>query len=167
MTKRKMPPQKPGKSEQGYETPWVFTRAVEKYFGVKLQLDLAATEGTQKAPRFISPEEDSFTVNWSRRCKGAMWLNPPFGNIPKWAAKCALEAERFKHDGQRIFLLTPAAISTNYFARDIWPFARVYAITGRMTFVGEEAGYIKDLMLSVYGGPSSSEFDTWGWRKWA
>lgn len=159
---RKMPRQKPNRSRQDYATPWDFIEAVERRFG-KLEVDLAATKANAKAPWCVTPEQDSLSISWAERFADKLcWLNPPFGNIEKWAAKCAQESEKFRKG--RILFLTPASVGARWFERHVHNRANVLTLLSRLTFVGEDQSYPKDLMLSVYGRGALHGFDTWDWR---
>jgi phage N-6-adenine-methyltransferase len=154
---RKVPRQKPHQSEQDVATPWELIRAVEARFGA-IKFDLAATEENAKAPAFWTAEDDSLQQDWTK-LTGNLWLNPPYGDIPPWAQKCKeSRAPRFE---RRIFLLTPASVSTEWFNDNVHGHARVLAIRPRIKFVGHDSPYPKDLILSCYGEPPG--FDTWRW----
>src|SRR5690606_17204709 len=84
----RMPAQKPGRSAQDYATPRVFLDAVERRFG-RIRWDLAAHELNAVCDLWIGEHQDSLTVPWAEQCRGLCWLNPPFGDIEPWAAKCA------------------------------------------------------------------------------
>lgn len=169
-------------SEQVVSTPWEFTRAVEKKFG-PLAWDLAATDDNAKAPRWITPEQDTFKQDWANLLEGGLgWLNPEFDPMAKWVAKCTLEQIRCAE----FVALSPAAISTNWFWTYVQPFATVYSITPRICFEGSHnvfppkhprAGerkcdescvgccpYPKDLMLSHYCANPSHELQRWKWK---
>jgi phage N-6-adenine-methyltransferase len=156
--KRTGPSVKRGKSFQGYQTPPEFIRAVELRFGL-IRYDLAATEDNRQALRFISPEQDAFTVEWHKlHSHGLLWLNPPYKNIRRWVKKCADEAVL----GAHIALLIPASVSTNYFADYVHGYSLVMPIRPRLVFVGETQPYPKDLMLCLYRGTSG--FEPWRWK---
>ena len=158
------PRQKPGKSRQDFETPDEFIRAVEQRFG-RLSCDLAANDdlggpgANHKAPLWWGPGQDALVQDWTRLA-GNLWLNPPFGQIPRWAAKCAASAG----DGRRIIMLSPASIGTNWFADHVHGRALVLALNPRITFVGESHPYPKDLMITVWGPKSWIGLDVWRWR---
>lgn len=167
------------RSKQDYSTPKIFIEAVEKRFG-KLVWDLAATEDNAKAPKFITPEQDSLAHGWPVEL-GPYWLNPPFDNITPWAAKCA---EKYLRG--TILFLTPAAVGSNWFRDYVWGKAKVIALNGRIIFDGqvEPEGwqekhpgkiwkpevYPKDLILSVYNPTLTMcegldrPFEVWDWR---
>jgi phage N-6-adenine-methyltransferase len=148
-------------SKQDYGTPADFLDAVARRFG-RLDVDLAATAADAKAPVFVTPEQDSFTVSWSDEFIGStMWLNPPFANLGLWARKCSAEAEALLRG--RILMLSPAAVGSNWFAQHVHRKAMVLALSPRITFVGETHPYPKDLILSVYGAGLWG-FDVWRWK---
>lgn len=154
-----MPVQKPGRSKQDYATPWNFIDAVESRFG-KLYVDLAATAKNSKAPRYITPQEDSLSVDWSQWKNRVCWLNPPYSRIEPWARKCA-EFASFGGEGRLLFL-TPASVGANWFAKFVYQKSIVIALNGRITFVGETLPYPKDCILSVFGAGLSG-FEVWKW----
>lgn len=156
-----MPRQKPHRSVQEVSTPRNFIDAVEARFG-QLHVDLAASTENAKAPRFIGEEEDSLASEWRRFGGRRMWLNPPFGEIAPWSAKCAATSRLLKPSG-RIFLLVPASTGANWFAEHVWRRARVLFLQGRLTFEGHDAPYPKDLVLAVYGARPGAEI--WDWRR--
>ena len=156
--KKTGPSVKRGISKQNYGTPPEFVAAVERCFGV-ITWDLAAEPHNAKCERFISPEHDSFTVPWHKLDpQGLLWLNPPFGEIPRWVKKCRAEMEL----GARIAMLVPASVSTNYYAEQIHRRVLVRPIRPRLTFVGEPQPYPKDLMLCLFGDPP--DFEPWRWK---
>lgn len=168
-----MPEQKPGRSKQDYGTPVEFLAAVRKRFGiVDFDWDLAAHEKNHVVHNYLGQGgsvADSLAVDW-RVLRGRhefkdrhLWLNPPFGQIAPWAAKCAFSTE--KQTGLTIYFLTPASVGANWFAEHVFPWAKVYALQGRLSFNGKNS-YPKDCMLSVFsGGIGAGEFDVWDWRK--
>ena len=155
------PMQKPGSSRQDFGTPRPFLDAVEWRFG-KIAVDLAAHEGNHVCERYFGSggdAPDSLTHPWPVDSGGPLWLNPEFGNIAPWVAKCAA------YRGSRtILVLTPASIGTNWFADCVHRKAIVLGLSGRLSFDGK-APYPKDLMLSVYAPSGANHFDVWDWRK--
>lgn len=160
---RKMPAQKPGKSKQDYRTPRVFLDAVERKFGT-ITIDLASKREDRVVAAYISPMRDSLKVRW-KVPTGVGWLNPPFDNIGLWSRKCCVESLDLL-DQNAIVMLTPASIGSDWFDKYVWGRARVYALKGRITFVGETAGYPKDLMISLYTRvpPKENRLEIWDWR---
>lgn len=154
---------KRGRSKQDHGTPREFLDAVEKRFG-PIAWDLAAHSGNHVANNWIGPDHcdaefsDSLAFDWDR-LPGVLWLNPEFANIAPWAAKCSYH--RFRQSP--ILLLTPASIGTDWFEEHVKDRAFVIGLSPRMTFVGSDDPYPKDLMLSVfYAGLSG--FSTWRWK---
>ncbi len=157
-----MPKQKPGLSKQDYGTPDNFLAAVSNRFGV-LDVDLAARRDNAVAPSYVTPEEDSFRIDWVDHFGGCnCWLNPPFDDIAPWAAKCADYAMRSASG--RILFLTPASIGANWYRDHVAGQGYVIALNGRLTFKGETKPYPKDCILTVFGSQISG-FEVWNWKK--
>jgi len=165
------PEQKPGKSKQDYGTPWDLIRAVEKRFGTFVW-DLAATKENAKAPRFITPEEDSLKVDWPTGgddARGNLWLNCEFAHISPWAKKCAEHVERLAF-GRLLVLLTPASVGANWFFNYVHGRALVIPLRPRFAFEGQPINpktgkadpYPKDCMISVFG--EKPGFEPWKWK---
>lgn len=164
---RVMPIQKPGKSVQEVGTPRVFLDAVEARFG-KIVVDLAADESNHVVSRWCGPGSEALfrdalqpgcQWNWSM-FKGLRWLNPPYGEIGKWADKCA---EQSAIGPCRIAFLVPASVGTNWFASYVDRQALVLFLSPRLTFVGHAQSYPKDLILAIYG--ERPGYECWRWRK--
>ena len=113
--------------------------------------DLAASEANAKADAWYDEEMNALGRPWHQinAPGGMLWLNPPFDDIAPWAEKCA--AESVQPGCAPILLLTPASIGTNWFRDFVFRHALVFALNGRIKFVGASDPYPKDLMLSVYG----------------
>jgi hypothetical protein len=176
------PSVKRGQSEQIVSTPWEFIRAVEKKFG-PIAWDLAATDENRKADSWITPETDTYSVNWAKVLNGALgWLNPEFDPMVIAVQKCAMEQRR----GANVLALGPASVSTNWFWDHVKPFATVYTLTPRICFEGSHnvfppahprAGqrkcnescvgccpYPRDLMLGHYCANPNHELQRWKWK---
>lgn len=154
------PAQKPHRSKQNYATPREFLSAVEARFG-RIVFDLAAEPETSAAGlAFFSKEDDALTQDWggSTPEPGWLWLNPPFGDIASFAAKCAEESAK----GAKILMLVPASIGSNWFRDHVLGKAMVLGLNPRMSFDGI-AMYPKDLMLCVYAHGVNG-FDQWRWK---
>jgi DNA N-6-adenine-methyltransferase Dam len=172
-----MPAQKPHRSKQDYATPKEFIEAVERDFG-NIAWDLAAHVGNTVCDNYCyfgpdHPSEhfrDAFACEWSATIRqGLLWLNPPFGSIAPWAAKCAYESRR----GANILLLVPASVGSNWFWDHVAPYAHVYAVSPRLSFDGKHP-FPKDLILAEYRPPervvmgpmvSSTAFSRYRWRE--
>jgi len=154
------PIQKPSRSKQDYGTPQVFIEAVEARFG-SLTADLAATLANKKAAQFIAPENDSLSVPWAELWpEGNLWLNPPYGDLYTWTAKCKQESKK-RHG--LILALLPAGIGALWFFDNVKKHAMTLALAPRLTFEGCTAPYPKDCILSVFGYGFRG-FDCWNWR---
>lgn len=146
---RSEPLQKPGRSFQAYGTPWPLIRAVELRWG-PIYMDLAAHDNgdNAKAARWIGPHADSLRCDWAALLDGQLgWLNPEFGDIDPWAAKCRREAER----GARFLMLTPAAIGTEWFAQHVYGHALVIGIRPRPIFEVTLTGELPTAQLGLFG----------------
>jgi phage N-6-adenine-methyltransferase len=171
-----MPARKPGNSKQDYGTPWPLIRAIEARWG-PLTIDLAARADNAKAPRFITPEQDSLAQDWDAQIGfGLGWLNPEFADIAPWAKKCA------SCELASLFMLTPASIGAEWFAEYCELKTKIVALRPRIKYEGchnldknkertcDEsclgcASYPKDCMLTLWGSRFKDEpvFQTWRW----
>ena len=168
---RVMPAQKPHRSEQIVGTPWELIDVVEARFG-RLHFDLAATADNCKVrnggkvmrnARFgpDSPEgTDALTQDWSALGKNLCWLNPPYGNIKEWAAKCFMAGRR----GPQIFFLIPASVGSNWWAEYVDQQAFVYFLSPRLVFQNHTSSYPKDIALCHYNGPRKAGYECWRWK---
>ncbi len=156
-----MPRQKPGSSNQDVGTPPALLEAVIARFG-PIAYDMAADRSNHVVRLWCGPGtcwEDGLEAPWSKIVHGGWaWVNPPFGELVRWSAKCAAEHEL----GARILLLAPAAVGSEWFARNVEGRAYVYALRPRVTFVGHTAPYPKDLLLCAYD--LATGFRSWRWR---
>lgn len=147
-------------SRQDYETPTDFLDAVEARFG-ELEVDLAATDENHKCAQWVTPEEDSLSIDWVERFGSVRcWLNPPYANIDPWARKCADYATRARTG--RLFFLVPASVGANWYREWVHEKAYVIALNGRLTFVGMITPYPKDCILCVFGAGVRG-FEVWKW----
>lgn len=161
-----MPKQKPGKSKQDYVTPDDFLDAVKRRLKVNwFYRDLAARADNAKATRWITPEENSLVTPWDIPIDITrpgfilwQWLNPEFGRIAPWAKRC-FDYSKTEH----VALLTPASVGANWWRDYVDGTARVLLLNGRITFVGEEAGYPKDCTLSLFGPTIVPGYEVWTW----
>ena len=166
MMARKMPKQKPGKSETIVRTPPEFLQAVKRFLGIKyFAIDLAALPNNSVGLGHYTPKDDALSKVWSKYVKvDWCWLNPPYDNIRPWAKKCAEESKK----GVRIAFLIPASVGSNWWRDYVHEKARVYFLNGRLTFLyadgtRHKGPYPKDLALVLYGDEPG--YDVWNWRK--
>lgn len=150
------------RKKQDVGTPPEFLAAVVKRWGA-LTWDLAATQGNSVAlGNYFSPEQDSLAHDWLGLGQ-RLWLNPPFGKIPAFANRCRQWTRRNDNgDGALLFLLTPAAVDSNWYRDYVHDLARVFFLSPRIRFVGEKDPFPKPLMLSVFGLDAGFEF--WKWK---
>ena len=154
------PKQKPGKSRQDYQTPIEFVRAVRGLLGiVDFDIDLAADTRNRVCREFYSQRKSAFDHTWRVR-NGWNWCNPPFTKIGPWVER-GLEMTRDR-EAQTCFLL-PASVSSNWFAEWAHQKALVLFVRPRLTFVGCDDPYPKDLMLLLYSPAVPPGYDTWRW----
>ena len=149
-------------SNQIVRTPVDFIYAVEQRFGT-ITWDLAANSDNCQVnddrEAYFGPEskhgENAFLQEW-QGLGGLAWLNPPFADIEPWARKCA---ESFMKYRQRIALLIPAGVCTNYVIDYVKPFAYVFECTPR-PFKKE----VRDVILALYEPSHYVGRETWRWR---
>lgn len=150
-----------GNSDQSIATPWEFIHAIEARWNIEFSVDLASEEITSKARYCITPEMDTFTVNWTDRLRGDVgWLNPPFNPVEPFLKKCVEEA----HKGARLIVLTRGDLCTNWYWDLIHPNAAIYAIQPRLQFVGQTAPYPFPLILSTWNLPFKEKLNRWRWK---
>jgi phage N-6-adenine-methyltransferase len=155
----KMPVQKPHSSKQDYETPPELIASVQRRFGV-IDFDLAASPENAKALRFFTKTDDAIQQNWSLgpRVRVA-WCNPEFAHCEDYAKK----ASEVRWLRRWTLLLVPMG-TQDWACEFLWGKAYVLKLNGRVTFVGADQGYPKDLVLAVYGFGVAGE-EVWDWRK--
>lgn len=160
---RKMPAQRPGKSETVVQTPDDFIRAVKSMLGIKkFAVDLAASDDNAQARNYWTKEEDSLQRAWYLWLDTGdwAWLNPPYDRIELWVKKCVEEAAC---SGVRIAVLVPASTGSNWWAKWVDGHADIRLLNGRITFVGHDHPYPKDLALLLYG-TGYAGYSVWRWR---
>jgi hypothetical protein len=74
---------------------------------------------------------DGLALPWRGRC----FVNPDFGALAAWCAKCAAEARL----GAEVILLLPSRTDTAYWHDDVSTAALICHWRGRLRFVGAEA----------------------------
>ena len=149
-------------TKQDWRTPPAFIDAVERRFG-RISFDLAATIGhevTDGTHCAFSPEDDALSQNWGGALGPVAWLNPPYSDIRPWAMKLG---EECRHLPRWTLCLVPASMGSHWWADHVLGKCVALGVT-RMTFVGADAPYPKDLALLCYGyGVSGYGF--WDWKK--
>ena len=156
---RRMPRQKPGKSETVVATPWEFVNAVKSLVGIKhFDIDLAADATNSKGLGFLSKKDDSLSLDWDQLLEGGAWgwLNPPYDDIEPWVRKAA-------HANSHIAVLVPASVGSVWWHNFVHEECFILFPRPRITFVGHKYPYPKDLALLLYGSGETG-YDTWKWR---
>lgn len=168
---RKMPKQKPRRSNQIVGTPTEFLAAVERRLG-PLCVDLAANKNNAKCTMWLGPDgkhEDALAddVRWDHLWTpgGVLFCNPPYADINPWAEKANLTGL----SGARLALLVPASVGSTWYSNHIHRRAHVWFIQPRLSFDGI-GPYPKDVMLAVWnpprdpGGLVPNLFEVWNWK---
>lgn len=162
-------PENRAKSNQCWRTPPEFLDAIRVRFG-GIDFDLAATAGhsvTGDTSTSFTPEQDSLRQDWSRiwvpshdrpSCP-VRFLNPPFANLDPWARKVA----ECRYLPRWTLMLVPASMGSKWWADHVLDQTMVFGIP-RMTFVGADTVYPKDLAL-VASGYGVRGTGYWDWRK--
>lgn len=158
-----MPAQKPGKSEQAVGTPPRFLAAVRTRLGIEdFAVDLAASHDNYICEPYLTEEVNSLVQDWAAWTSGGWgWLNPPFADIYPWAEKCVMEASR----GAKVALLVPAATGASWWIDQVRGTGYVTYLQGRITFLGHEIGYPKDLAVVLYAPYLHGGSCTWRWTE--
>lgn len=156
---KKMPPQKPGKSEQSVATPPEFIRAAKRRLGIdEFAIDLAADDNNRITHTYYGEDTDSLKQSWL--WDGWCWLNPPYTDIKPWVEK-AWNESRY---GAHIAVLVPAAVGSNWWRNHVEGKAYITYLNGRITFVGHTTSYPKDLALLLYAPFLEGGHTTWRWK---
>ena len=173
---RKMPAQKPGKSEQSVGTPPEFLRSVLSFLDIEdFTIDLAAEKHNAVTSFYIGKKRDTFMVDW-HKYRGWCWLNPEYSRIAPYARKCAEEMEL----GAQIAVLIPASPGSNWWRDYVHGVADVRFLNGRVTFLDKDGQpiktrnkktgvwsvtpYPKDLALLLYSTQRKPGYHIWNWR---
>jgi phage N-6-adenine-methyltransferase len=136
MKTKEMPSQGNDLKQGVYRTDPEFMAVIrEKY---RIIGDLAASDDNAQAPLYLTEKEDSLSVNWKEfyeicvnsEGEGWLWLNPPYDNIGKWSAKCAMAS----FEGVKILFLVPAGVGSNWYRKYVEDFASVDMLNGRLVF---------------------------------
>lgn len=175
---RKMPRQKPGKSDTVVRTPPEFVRAVKGLLGIhEFDVDLAASHGNALAPEYFTEAEDSLSRSWHDVADKYIrppwfWLNPPYDDIRPWVEKCVEESA---YPNTKIAVLVPASTGANWWADYVDSQADIRLLNGRVTFLdrygepirspisGKPTPYPKDLALLLYG-TGFAGYSVWRWK---
>ena len=124
-----------------WATPVQVVESISKVMGSKPAADLAATPENAKAYIYFTEEDDLLSLHpatlarkFGRRW---VWLNPPYsrGNLPAFTEW----ANRYVEAGGEIVLLMPTSHGTNYFQKNVRPYAkRLLLAARRIKFVAPD-----------------------------
>lgn len=158
-SKRRMPAQKPGKSEQVVCTPPDFLKALKNKLGIKeFSWDLAADESNAVAAKFYTEEDDALIQPWT--VGGWAYCNPPYADIEPWVAKAGIESQM----GANVAMLLPASTGSNWWKHYVHEKCLVLLLNGRIKFIGHTNYYPKDLVTLIYS-PYARGYNVWTWRE--
>lgn len=144
---RRLPKQKPGQSDQSYQTPISLLEAIKVNVQIKgFDIDLAASPENTVCSKYFTEEDNALMQNW-KVGDGWNYCNPPFSDIEPWVAKAYYEAMT---NGAQTIVLVPASVGSNWWAKFVHEKAMVYFMNGRITFVGAKDPYPKDTALLFY-----------------
>lgn len=156
-----------GDSKQDWGTPAPFLDAVKRRLDIyNFIWDLAASAENSVVPgHFFNEEQNSLTRTWLHLgypddTTNWLWLNPPYKDITPWVAKCATESKA----GACIACLVPASTGANWWLNHVVNDAYILFLNGRLTFVGADAPYPRDLVLLLYTPFIRNGSAVWDWR---
>lgn len=157
-----IPIQKPHKSEQSVSTPPEFIKKVLQLLGVNyFDIDLAAdAKNTVAAHRWFDENDNSLIQSWIGGNGGWQWLNPPYSDIRPWVEKAWNESQK----GAKIAVLVPASVGSKWWSDFVDHKAHVLFLQPRLTFVGHEHPYPKDLALLLYTRYVHGGSRYWRWN---
>ncbi|HCM9414843.1 TPA: phage N-6-adenine-methyltransferase [Enterobacter hormaechei subsp. steigerwaltii] len=95
-----------------WRTPqWLFV-AIQRYIGVKFDVDVACNKENALLPNFIGVERDALTCEWGNPGTVA-FLNPPYSKITPWIDAAIREQAR----GVTTVMLIPQSLDTKWYER--------------------------------------------------
>lgn len=156
-------------SRQDYATPPELVALIADRFGVSFVIDLAADGTNAKAPNFLTASDDSLSRDWNAEMARtvefdllpgpAAWINPPFKRAAPWMEKCAAESAK----GMKIISLTLSSLGSNWYRDHVNGKAFSLILQDRVTFVGCDASYTKELMVTLWGFKMTG-LGFWSWK---
>ena len=164
MSRKRLAVDRSSESDQDRRTPPELLDVIEARFG-KFVFDLAAKKGHSiRGLPCYTPEQDALKWGWGANLPaGNRWLNPPFSRFPEFTKKAAESAT----PSCPIVMLTLTSIGTNWYWKNVVPFAFSYSIP-RVQFIGEPYVFTKDLLVNLYGfGSGGGLIQRWPMKlKW-
>jgi site-specific DNA-methyltransferase (adenine-specific) len=132
-----------------WRTPPEVVAVVRQAFGGRIDLDPCAppdpahtiAKGNLAGP--AGSPADGLAAEWH----GSVYVNPPFGDLAAWAAKCAAEAR----GGAEVILLLPARTDTAYWHDHVATASLVCFWRGRLRFVGAPASCPFPVAFAYWG----------------
>jgi hypothetical protein len=138
---------------------WQKIQSKMKYCGIKMTIDVCASDKNHLLPRYYTKEQDGLEQDWTGE---VVYCHPPFDmHIGKWVEKA------FNSDCLTIMLL-PASTHTRYFHRYIYnnPKCQIEFLEkpkqgfafgtedGQYEIPKGKVGYIKPLMIVIFNNKS-------------
>jgi len=121
-------------------TPKAFFLAVQKKFGVKFTLDIAASKANRLCKYYIDERKDALKSTWA----GTAWCNPPYSNVFKFLQKIVSNNSKYT------FVLLATRSDTEWFHKfSPLAYKRIW-IKGRLKFVGSKGGAPFPSVLLVF-----------------
>ncbi|MEQ1977192.1 phage N-6-adenine-methyltransferase [Xenorhabdus sp. SGI240] len=115
-----------------WQTPLPLFLALDLEFG--FYLDAAANAQNTLCAHYLTERDNALECDWVSY--DAIWVNPPYSNIPKWVEKAAIECQK---QLQPVVMLAPSDTSVGWFKLAMETVDEVRLITGgRISFVNAE-----------------------------
>ena len=135
-----------------WATPQAFFNILNEEF--HFTLDPCSTHENAKCKKHFTLAENGLEQDWSGE---TVFCNPPYGReLPKWIAKCAMEAKK----GTLIVMLIPARTDTRAFHDYIYKNAELRFIKGRLKFNDGKQGAPFPSMLAIFNGGKNHDTGT-------
>lgn len=115
-------------------TPKAFFEAIQRIYGFKFKIDIAADSKNTLCKKFISEKQNTLRpdISW----QGTAWCNPPYSKTYKFVKK-AYENARDGHGST--WLLLASRTDTAWWT-DYAKYAKIITIRGRLKFGGMKGG---------------------------
>lgn len=125
------------------KTPKPFFEAIQKHFGVKFTIDIAADSKNTLCKKFFDEKKDALKQSW----KGIAFCNPPYSMAEEFVDLCCLNA---KTGHGSTCMLMAARTDTPWWNVAIQNAYKIVFIRGRIKFKGAEAGAPFPSVLIVF-----------------
>jgi hypothetical protein len=130
-----------------WRTPPEVVAVVREALGGGIDLDPCASSEPGDPPLAdanMPKVLDGLSCPW----RGRVYVNPPFGELAAWSAKCALE---HRERGAEVVLLLPARTDTAYWHDHLASASLVAFWRGRLRFVGAPASCPFPVAFAYWG----------------